>query len=100
MHENVGRLDRWIRAGVGAALVGTGVRALRGYPLGPVAFVVTGAVLIETAITRVCPMNALLGVDTRALDRSGDGQRLSGPDQPSARVTEEVASAQRAPADS
>lgn len=66
MQENVGNADRWLRVAVGGALVLAGARAL-----GAKRAVVSGlslaggAILLETAITRVCPVNAAFGIDTR-----------------------------------
>jgi uncharacterized membrane protein len=69
MQENVGMRDRWIRGVVGSALVGGGLAAVaRQRPLTAAALTALGAVLLETAITRVCPVSALLGVDTRRWD--------------------------------
>src|SRR5512142_3092491 len=69
MQENVGTMDRWIRGVVGSLLIGGAATAVgRRQPLVAAALMATGAVLLETAITRVCPVNALLGVDTRHWD--------------------------------
>lgn len=68
MKENVGRIDRLARAVVGPALLLLGHGPLgggRGRPAG-LAAIVSGALMIETAITRVCPLSALLGIDTRS----------------------------------
>jgi hypothetical protein len=66
MRENVGGADRLVRAAIGPALLVLGVTALdgrKGAPLGLLAMI-GGALLAETAITRVCPVNELLGIDT------------------------------------
>lgn len=42
-------------------------RALGPGRLGPAALLALGALLVESAITRVCPLNHLLGLDTRGL---------------------------------
>ena len=64
MKRNVGGTDRAVRMIVGALLVGFAiVVALPGYwELAPFAI---GAVLLATGISRYCPINARLGVDTR-----------------------------------
>lgn len=67
MRENVGRKDRILRSILGPILMGIGVvelalaerRALGGVAL------VAGALVLESAITRVCPVSAALGLDTR-----------------------------------
>lgn len=78
MHENVGDRDRALRWVAGPALMGLGLTVLgarSGRPLG-LAATVAGALLVESAITRVCPANAALGIDTRAWDRPSPGRRL------------------------
>lgn len=67
MKENVGRGDQIARSIVGPALMGLGYFALGGDEgrLGGLSTIVSGAVLVESAITRVCPLNALFGIDTR-----------------------------------
>jgi uncharacterized membrane protein len=70
VQENVGDRDQRLRFVVGPALVVAGLRPLgagRGRILG-IAAVVAGALTIESAVTRTCPVNAALGLDTRALD--------------------------------
>lgn len=67
MRENVGDTDRVIRAVAGPALVLAGLTrfgAARGRTTG-LAVMIAGALIIESAITRVCPMNSILGIDTR-----------------------------------
>lgn len=67
MKENVGKKDRLIRSITGPALVGIGYLALggdRGRIPGLVAMGV-GLLISESAVTKVCPVNALLGLDTR-----------------------------------
>lgn len=66
MRENVGGADRVGRAVVGPALMALGLTwlgATRGSAVGLLA-TVGGALLAETAITRVCPLNEVLGIDT------------------------------------
>lgn len=74
MQENVGNTDRTIRSIVGPALIGLGYTALggnKGRP-GGLATMLLGTLIIESAITRVCPANALLGIDTREHDHYYD----------------------------
>jgi hypothetical protein len=72
MKENVGRIDRIVRAVVGPALIGVGFGPLggrRGCWQGLLSML-AGALITETVITGVCPLNALLRLDTRsALER-------------------------------
>ena len=71
MQENVGSFDRLARAVLGPTLlVLGGAYALRRRPSGRAPFasavaLVAGALIAETAVTQVCPVNALLGVNTR-----------------------------------
>jgi hypothetical protein len=67
MQENVGRTDRIVRSIVGPAVAGFGIDQLRrgNLVLGGIGIAV-GALVTESAVTRVCPMNALLGIDTRS----------------------------------
>jgi hypothetical protein len=78
MQENVGTIDRWVRVALGAGLVTAGLSRLTRRTAAPTALVGLGALVLESALTRVCPLNALLGVDTRRLDRG------SSPREPSA----------------
>ncbi|MDY6773686.1 MAG: DUF2892 domain-containing protein [Candidatus Nanohaloarchaea archaeon] len=74
MRENVGDLDRRIRAVVGAVLVLAGALGYLGYlqlAFGPVPqalssilAVLVGAILLVTAATRKCPLYSSLGLDT------------------------------------
>jgi len=67
MKENVGTADRIVRSIAGPALMAVGytkLRGRRGRPAGLMAMI-GGALLAESAITRVCPLNALFGIDTR-----------------------------------
>ncbi|MFA9430453.1 DUF2892 domain-containing protein [Egicoccus sp. AB-alg2] len=68
MQENVGDLDQRLRTAVGLGLVvgalgPFGARDGRGIGL---AALVGGALALESAVTRTCPVNAWLGLDTRA----------------------------------
>jgi len=68
MKENVGRLDRLMRAVVGPGVLALGYAKLggnRGAIPGLLA-IITGTLITESAITRVCPVNHLLGIDTRS----------------------------------
>ncbi len=68
MRENVGRKDRMARTVAGPALMALGYGwwgGNRGDLPGLVA-IVAGTTLVESAITRVCPLNALFGIDTRS----------------------------------
>lgn len=66
MRENVGRTDRILRTIVGPSLIALGaVELLRSRLLGTLS-IVTGTLVLESAITRVCPVNSLLGIDTRS----------------------------------
>ena len=65
--ENVGQTDQAVRAALGPMLLLAGFTLLdgkRGRPLG-LAAMVSGALITETAMTRTCPLNELLGIDTR-----------------------------------
>jgi uncharacterized membrane protein len=78
MRENVGDRDRAMRWVAGPALMGLGLTVLgarTGRPLG-IAATVAGALVVESAITRVCPVNAALGIDSRDWDRRTPARRL------------------------
>lgn len=63
MQQNVGRIERWGRAALGGVLIAGSIGAItRKRHTAAAALGATGAVLLETAITRVCPVNALLGI--------------------------------------
>lgn len=85
MRENVGGEDRLARALLGPTLVALGYARWgghRGAPAGLLAMM-AGAVITETAITRVCPLNEALGIDTAPRPRLPMGVRhrydLTGP---------------------
>lgn len=66
MEENVGGADRAFRFLSGPALIGIGYGVLGGRR-GSTAGLITmlaGVLTLESAITRVCPANDLLGLDT------------------------------------
>jgi hypothetical protein len=67
MKENVGTADRALRSLVGPALLGAGYARLGGREgrTAGLTAMIAGALIIESAITRVCPVNAMLGIDTR-----------------------------------
>ncbi len=67
MKENVGTTDRIIRSIAGPALFVTGYTKWGGNKgkTGGLVAMFLGFALIETAITRVCPLNELVGLDTR-----------------------------------
>lgn len=66
MRENVGGADRAARAVVGPALLALGYLAWGGRrgALPGLLAMLGGALITETAVTRVCPLNEALGVDT------------------------------------
>jgi len=67
--ENVGRVDQAVRSILGPALLALGAThwgGRRGRVTG-LAAMIAGALVTETAVTRTCPLNALLGVDTGRL---------------------------------
>jgi uncharacterized membrane protein len=67
MKENVGTTDRVVRSVLGPALLVLGYRRLgaRRGRLAGLATMIAGTLVIESAVTRVCPLNAALGIDTR-----------------------------------
>ena len=67
MKENVGKKDRIIRSLVGPSLMIAGYTSLKGCKgkVSGLATMIFGALIIESAITRVCPLNAAFGFDTR-----------------------------------
>jgi hypothetical protein len=67
MTENVGSWDRIVRSVAGPGLLALGYFWMRGRKghLPGLAAIVSGALIAESAITRVCPVNRLLGLDTR-----------------------------------
>jgi hypothetical protein len=67
MQENVGTTDRMGRAFVGSALITVGMEYLfnGNRRIFGVASLVAGILIVESAITRVCPANYLAGIDTR-----------------------------------
>jgi uncharacterized membrane protein len=67
MKENVGGADQLLRTIIGPALITAGLSrfgARSGSTAGLLALV-GGALILESAITRTCPVNAALQIDTR-----------------------------------
>lgn len=100
MRENVGRVDQSFRVALSGLLGALAVAKYRkgARPLVPAALFVASSLVLESAITRVCPMNRLLGIDTRSKkERERDSERRT------LRVPcldDDIAAAQRLPADS
>ena len=63
MNANVGTIDRVLRVVLGLALIGLAV----GGQIGPWGYV--GIVPLLTGLFRMCPLYALLGIDTCGLKR-------------------------------
>ena len=63
MQQNVGGTDRTARFVAGAALLGGGL--LTSEPRWRAAMLAGSAVALGTAVTRYCPGNALLGIDSK-----------------------------------
>lgn len=81
MQENVGGVDRALRSVAGPALVVLGLTRLgarEGRALGLLTLVL-GALTTETVITRVCPLNAVLGLDTRQRAPAAGGAGSAAP---------------------
>lgn len=106
MQENVGTIDRWVRVAVGGTLVTAGLYGLARRNVLPAALLTTGALVLESALTRVCPLNAWLGIDTRRLDAAEPelGEEPTGRwtlgGAAAAAPRDELGAAQRVPADS
>jgi hypothetical protein len=68
MRENVGRIDRLVRTVIGARFMLHGLAGVvRGRRSAAFA-VAAGGFLLESALTRVCPVSTLLGIDTRSTE--------------------------------
>ena len=67
MKENVGTEDRIARSLLGPGLMAIGYTSLGGSKgrTAGLAAMIFGALLTESAITKVCPINALLGINTQ-----------------------------------
>lgn len=79
MRQNVGTLDQMVRFGIGAA---AGAAALRAHGWEQAALCSVATAAFFTAMTRRCPLNAALGVNTSApafepgrIDRHDQGVR-------------------------
>ena len=95
MKENVGRIDRGIRFVVAPALAAFGYFKLGGDEgrLAGLAAIVAGTGLLHSAVTRVCPMNWLLHIDTRTRrERARDEACAAEPLNPFIVPDEEIAS--------
>lgn len=68
MKENVGRVDQIGRFLAGPALMALGYGKFGGSEgdIGGLAAMISGALVVESAITRTCPINGLIGLDTRS----------------------------------
>jgi hypothetical protein len=75
MKENVGRRDRILRIVVGSSLLAIGYGLMNRNRAAGATALAWGAMVTETAITRVCPINALLGIDTRRWDAERESIR-------------------------
>jgi hypothetical protein len=66
VRENVGGMDRAWRALVGPGLLALGYARWGGREgtLGGLLAMLSGVLITETAITRVCPLNEVLTIDT------------------------------------
>lgn len=67
MKENVGKEDQILRSFGGTALLALGYTKLggkNGKILGLGAMII-GALILESAVTKVCPVNAALGINTK-----------------------------------
>lgn len=68
MKENVGKLDQALRTIAGPSLMVAGYTSLggsKGRCLGLISMM-AGAAVTESAITRVCPVNTVLKIDSRS----------------------------------
>ncbi|MGB7785093.1 MAG: DUF2892 domain-containing protein [Salinimicrobium sp.] len=72
MKENVGKKDQLIRSLVGPALLVGGYFLLKGKKghLSGLSSMIVGALISESAITRVCPVIEFFGIDTREKKKS------------------------------
>lgn len=71
MKENVGAREQAVRALIGPLLMGRGLR--RRGRLGGLLTLLTGAAITQTALTRVCPVNRLLGITHRERGGRAEG---------------------------
>jgi hypothetical protein len=93
MEKNVGGYDRIARAVVGPVLVVVGLAALGGFltlaagltgTVVAAVLVLVGLVLSVTAVTRKCPLNRALGLNTYRGGRTGE--RTDAADRPGGRA--------------
>lgn len=72
MKENVGKKDQLIRSFIGPGLMVLGYYFLKTKKgkLGGLTSIITGTLISESAITRVCPVNEFFGIDTRKKKKS------------------------------
>ena len=70
MRENVGGMDRRARLIAGPGLLALGYAVLGGHRgrMPGLLAMIAGALVTETGITRVCPLNEAFGVDTARRD--------------------------------
>lgn len=66
MRENVGHADRIARTIIGPTLLLRGLGQLVTGKWRGVLNIIAGSLVVESALTRVCPFNAALGIDTRS----------------------------------
>jgi hypothetical protein len=73
--ENVGHADKVVRLVLGPALMGIGLGMMGGRSTtAGLAALVAGVLVVESGITRTCPLNHLAGIDTREPElRAKDG---------------------------
>lgn len=76
--KNIGGADTAIRAALGSALMVWAALVADMYPFVALGAAVIATVLLVTAITGVCPLYTLLGVDTQA----GPGAQTPPPFRP------------------
>jgi hypothetical protein len=64
--ENVSGPERVLRAGIGPAPIARGWVVLRptARKSGPVALMITEALVTETAVTKACPVSGVFGIGT------------------------------------
>lgn len=66
MRENVGHTDRLVRSILGPVLIVRGLGQLLMGKRRGVFGIIAGTLVVESAVTRVCPLSAALGIDTRS----------------------------------
>lgn len=68
LHLNVGTIDRYLRIGIGAVLIGLAFAGVPGAPL-LWASVAVGVILLATGLSGFCPLYAVLRLSTRSIHR-------------------------------